>query len=85
MTVGTDLYMDLLLGTLRLEGRSAGTFDHRIKNFGVDLLFHLLSLQIYLTDFSQIFNCDEIYLKAKNLLVHRIEEFPIALGGMYLL
>jgi hypothetical protein len=56
MAVGTDLYMNLLLSTLRLEARSAGTFDHRIKNFGVNILFHLISLQIYLTDFSQIFN-----------------------------
>jgi len=46
MTVGTDLDMDLLLGTLRLEGRSAGTFDHRIKKFGMNLLLHRHGLQV---------------------------------------
>jgi hypothetical protein len=51
----------------------------------VNILFHLLSLQIYLTDFSQIFNYDDIQLKAQNSLVHRIEEFPIVLGGMHFL
>jgi hypothetical protein len=56
MAVGTNFYTNLLLGTLRLKSRSAGTFDHRIKHFGVNILFHLLSLQIYLTDFSKIFN-----------------------------
>jgi len=45
MTVGTNLHMDLFLGTLRLKGCTTGTFDHRIKNFRVDLFFHL-SLQL---------------------------------------
>ena len=56
MAVGADLHMDLLLSTLRLKRCSAGTFDHRIKNFRMNILFHLLCLQIYLTDFPQIFN-----------------------------
>jgi len=46
MAVGTDFHMDLFLSTLRLERGSAGTFDHRIKDFRVNILFHLLSLRI---------------------------------------
>jgi len=43
MAVGADFYMDLLFGTLRLERSSAGTFDHRVKNLGVNLFFHLMA------------------------------------------
>ena len=43
MAVGTNLYTDLLLCTLRLKGRSAGTFDHRIKHFWMDLFLHLMT------------------------------------------
>jgi hypothetical protein len=46
MTAGTDFHMDLFLSTLRLEGSSAGAFDHRIKDFRVNILFHLLSLRL---------------------------------------
>jgi hypothetical protein len=56
MAVGTDLNVNVFLSTLRLESRSTATFDHRIKNFRMNILFHLLSLQVYLTDFPQIFN-----------------------------
>ncbi len=56
MAAGTNLYPYLLLGARRLEGCSASTFDQRIKNFGVNVLFHLLSLHKYFTDFSRIFN-----------------------------
>jgi len=45
MTVRADLDMDFLFCTLRLKGGSAGTFNHRIKNLWVNLLFHLNSLQ----------------------------------------
>jgi len=44
MTVGADLYMDLLFRTLRLKGSSAGTFNHRIKNLWVNIFFHLNNL-----------------------------------------
>jgi hypothetical protein len=40
MTAGTDLHMNLFLGTLRLKGRTTGTFDDRIKNFRMSILFH---------------------------------------------
>jgi len=46
MAIGTDLHMDLLLGTLRFEGGSAGTFNHCIKKFGMNILFHLSRLHI---------------------------------------
>jgi hypothetical protein len=43
MAVGADFDMDLLFGTLRLERGSAGTFDHRVKNLGVNFFFHLMA------------------------------------------
>ena len=46
MTAGTDFHMDLFLSTLRLEGGSASTFDHRVIDFRVDILFHLLCLRL---------------------------------------
>jgi len=46
MTVGTDLYMDLLLGALRFEACSTGAFDHGIINFGMNLLLHLQDLHL---------------------------------------
>ena len=42
MAVGTDLNMDVLLGALRLKGGSTGTFDHRIKDFWVNILLHFI-------------------------------------------
>src|SRR3972149_5999496 len=41
MTIRADFYMDFLFGTLRLKRSSAGTFYHRVKNFGVNLFLHL--------------------------------------------
>ena len=46
MAVRADLHMDLLLRALRLERRSTGTLNHRIKNLGVNILFHLSDLQL---------------------------------------
>jgi hypothetical protein len=46
MTVGADFYTDLLFGTLRLKGSSTGTFNHRVKNLGVNIFFHLNGLQL---------------------------------------
>jgi len=43
MTVGTDLYMDLFLGTLRLKRRTASALYYRIMKFGMDLLLHLFT------------------------------------------
>jgi hypothetical protein len=48
MAIGANLNTDLLLRTLRLEGGSAGTLDHRIKNLWVNILFHLHSLQPFI-------------------------------------
>jgi len=45
MTVRADLDMDLLLRALRLEGSATGTLNHRIKNFGMNIFFHLSNLQ----------------------------------------
>ena len=45
VAVGANLNMDLLLRTLRLEGSSAGTLNHRVKNLWVNILFHLNGLQ----------------------------------------
>ena len=56
MTTRTDFHTDLLLRAPCLQGRSTGAFDHHIIKLGVDILFHLHSLQIYLTDFVKIFN-----------------------------
>ncbi len=85
MAAGTDFYTDLLLGTLRFKGRSTGTFDHRFKNFGMDIFFHLITSTFYFTNFSRIFKYFYLFNKRTHLLIHRIEEFPIVLGGMQLL
>lgn len=52
----TDLHMNLFLGALRLKRRTAGTFDQGVKHLRMNLFFHLHGLQIYFTDFCQIFN-----------------------------
>lgn len=61
MAAGTNLHMDLFLGTLRLKGRTTGTFDDRIKNFRVGILFHLSlqpSILLIFHSFSTFFgNC----------------------------
>ncbi len=85
MAVGTNLNTDLLLGTLRFEGRPAGAFDHRFKNFGVDIFFHLITSRYYFTNFSRIFKYFYLFKNRDHLLIHRIEEFSIVLGGMHLL
>jgi hypothetical protein len=57
MTVGTDLYMDFLLGTLRLKGGPTGAFNDRIKDFGVNILLHCLKPPfIFLLPISQNFS-----------------------------
>jgi hypothetical protein len=57
MAVGTDLHMDFLLGTLRLKGGPTGTFDDRIKDFGVNVLLHCLRPPlIFLLPISQNFS-----------------------------
>ncbi len=85
MAAGTDFYTDFLFGTLRFKGRSAGTLDHRFKNFGMDILFHLITSIFYFTNFSRIFKYFYLFSKRTHLLIHRIEEFPIVLSGMQLL
>jgi hypothetical protein len=59
MAVGADFYMDLLFGALRLERSAASAFYHRVKNLGVNLLFHLMSLHLVIllifNEFSTIF------------------------------
>ena len=61
MTAGTYLHMDLFLGTLRLKSRTTGTFDERIKNFRMGILFHLslqTSILLIFHPFSTFFgNC----------------------------
>jgi hypothetical protein len=98
MTVGADLYMDLLFGTFRLKGRSASTFYHRIKNLGVYLFFHLNSLHssilLIFRKFSTSFikesdlpfaaRCQPTDA-SENLLIHGVEEIPVVLGGLHLL
>ena len=90
MAVGTDFNTDLLLGTLRFKGRSTGTFNHRFKDFGMHILFHLITSPFYFTNFSRIFKYFYLFKKwslepKSHLLIHRIEEFSIVLGGMHLL
>jgi hypothetical protein len=63
MTVGADFYMDLLFRTLRLEGSSTGTFNHRIKNLGVNIFFHLNGLQPLFYWFSTNF---QLFLKDRD-------------------
>ena len=48
MTAGTDLNTDLFLSAYRLKRRSAGAFDDRIKDLGMNLLFHASNLQLQL-------------------------------------
>jgi hypothetical protein len=55
MAAGTDFHMDLFFSTLRLERGSASTFDHRIIDFGVNILFHLLSLRFLFYGFLTYF------------------------------
>ena len=92
MTAGTDLNANLFLGALRLEGSSTGTFDHRIIDSWVNILFHLKASNSYFTDFLQIFNTFYSVRQPRrrvsprrDLLIHGIKECSITLRGMHLL
>jgi hypothetical protein len=99
MTVGADLYMDLLFRTFRLKGRSASTFNHCIKHLRVYLFFHLNSLQSSILLIFRKFSTSFIIIgsysppaagyqpnaASENLLIHGVEKIPIVLGGLHLL
>src|SRR4030066_1126877 len=72
MTVGTDLYVDFFFCTLCFKSGSAGTFNYRIKNFGVNLFFHLNGLQLSIVnEFPKIFN-----------IFYPIPPSPLLSGGL---
>jgi hypothetical protein len=75
MTAGTDFHMDLFLSTLRLERGSAGTFDHRIIDLGVDILFHLLSLRFL---FYRFLNYFQLFLFSDSAICFRYQRLAIS-------
>jgi len=92
MTVGADLYVDLLFRTLRLEDSSAGTFNHRIKNLGVNIFFHLNGLQLSILlifhKFSTSFYLSnaaislQLSADSRMLVAYRIKEFILLIHGV---
>ena len=83
MAVGTNLHMDLFLGTLRLEGRPTSALDHCIKNFRVDIFLHLETSNFLFYRFFSLFQLfyfkfneglsvtvDERSTIRKSLLIH---------------
>ena len=93
--------MDLLFRTFRLKGSSTGTFNHRVKNLGVNVFFHRnglhLSILLIFHKFSTIptnhvivIGDGERYLPSlpptrTPLLIHGVEEFSVVLSGLHLL
>jgi hypothetical protein len=96
VAVRANLNMDLLFRALRLEGSSTGTLNHRIKNLWVNVFFHLHSLRLSILPIFHKFstflkNSDgvrnsaapSLSLALSPLLIHGVEEIPIALGGLH--